>query len=135
MVEPAAVAGKGDASVLQTVTSTALEGAEVHDLDLDAAGNLWVTVSAGAVGFAGVLVFGVHFATSICERKNSRTLSTANNRFPRSSPRRRKLTPLIEPSAKSVYARLLLIPKRACSPAASRNSGSVAGDAVAGAVD
>ena len=58
LVEPAAVAGKGEASVLQTVTSTALEGAEVQDLDVDAAGNLWVTVSAGADGFAGVLVFG-----------------------------------------------------------------------------
>lgn len=58
VVEPAAVTGKGAPSILQTVTSAALEGAEVQDLDLDAAGNLWVTVSAGANGFAGVVVFG-----------------------------------------------------------------------------
>jgi hypothetical protein len=58
VVEPSAVTGKGDATVLQTVTSSALEGAEVRDLDVDAAGDLWVTVSARADGFAGVLVFG-----------------------------------------------------------------------------
>lgn len=57
IVEPGSIAGKGDAAVLRTVTSAALEGAQVADLDVDAAGNLWVTVQGRADGFAGVLVY------------------------------------------------------------------------------
>ena len=59
VVEPGKVAGKGEATVLHEVTSAALDSAEVHDLDLDAAGNLWVTIRSRGDGFAGVLVYGV----------------------------------------------------------------------------
>src|SRR5262249_27246996 len=44
---------------------------------------------------------GGHFATSICWRRNERTLSTLNKRFPRIAPRRRRLTPWILPSLRS----------------------------------
>lgn len=59
VVEPGDVDGDGDAVVLHEVTSTALDSAQVDDLDADAEGNLWVTVRQRDDGFAGILVFGV----------------------------------------------------------------------------
>lgn len=58
VVEPGDVDGDGDAKVLHEVTSTALDSAQVDDLDTDAEGNLWVTVRLRDDGFAGILVFG-----------------------------------------------------------------------------
>ncbi len=59
VVEPGDIAGNGAATVLHEVTSTALDSAQVDDLDTDAEGNLWVTVQVRDDGFAGILVFGV----------------------------------------------------------------------------
>lgn len=59
VVEPGDIAGDGPATVLHEVTSSALEGAQVDDLDTDSEGNLWVTVRLRDDGFAGILVFGV----------------------------------------------------------------------------
>jgi hypothetical protein len=70
-----------------------------------------------------------------CVRKKSLTLATSNNLLPRIRPRRRKLMPLIAPSASNAYASDLLIPKRACNPGQSTNSASsFAGDAATGAM-
>lgn len=59
VVEPGDVTGKGEATVLHEVTSAALDSAQVDDLDLDSAGNLWVTVRSRGDSFAGVLIYSV----------------------------------------------------------------------------